>query len=148
MKVIHAETGVVEWTGTLKEFRQKNYLDPKFQFESISPTAIKIERLHNLRNHGNITPRGIESALPDSVDEEYPYDENYKKPMIYVYEPEEINQIAQEQIVKYYPIWKQNNLIMEGDQAKLDAMNEFIQRVRDWANGEDPDPDIIDTIVP
>lgn len=148
MKVINAETGVVEWKGTLKEFRQKNYLDPKFAFESISKTAIKIERLHNLRKHGETIPRGISSALPDAVEEEYPYDENYTRPMIYEYELEEINQIAYEQITKYYPLWKQNNLIMEGDQVKLDAMNEFIQRVKDWANEENPDPDIIDTIVP
>ena len=142
MKVINTESGVVEWIGTLKEFRQKNYLDPKAPFTMISRDSVGIAA-KNAAKGGAASPNEIKQQMDD-----YPFDEDYQRPVKFVYELEEINQIAGEQITKYYPLWKQNNLIMEGDQAKLAAMNEFIQRVRDWANGEDPDPDIIDTIVP
>lgn len=145
MKVIHGESGVCEWSGTVKEFKS---LGGKEAFECISKTAIKIERAHiHAKKSKDTTPDALLDKVSD-VDDEYPYDENYRKLMIYEYEKDEINQFAFEQITKYYPLWKQNNILNSGDQSQINFMYNFINRVRDWSNGENPNPDDLEFIVP
>lgn len=52
----------------------------------------------------------------------------------------DINWYAGQHIEKYYPLWKQSNIIREGGDA-LTAMTTFINAVRTWANQETlPDP--------
>jgi len=56
------------------------------------------------------------------------------------WEASEINQFAQEQIFKFYPLWKQQNISLEGNEVKLARMTTFINAVRAWSNSENPDP--------
>jgi len=56
------------------------------------------------------------------------------------WENSEINEFAQEHIFKYYPSWKQSNILREGDQTEITKMGTFIDSVRSWSNGENPDP--------
>lgn len=56
------------------------------------------------------------------------------------WEASEINQFAQDQIFKFYPLWKQQNISLEGNEVKLARMTTFINAVRAWSNGENPDP--------
>jgi len=60
---------------------------------------------------------------------------------IYIeWEASEINQFAQDQIFKFYPLWKQQNISLEGNEAKIAKMTTFINAVRAWSNSENPDP--------
>lgn len=63
---------------------------------------------------------------------------------------EEINEFAQEHIFKYYPSWKQSNILREGDQTEITKMGTFIDSVRSWSNGENPDPwdGSLESIIP
>jgi hypothetical protein len=56
------------------------------------------------------------------------------------WENSEINEFAQEHIFKYYPSWKQSNILRENDTEKVTKMGVFIDAVRDWSNQENPDP--------
>ena len=60
----------------------------------------------------------------------------------------QIKNAAENQIRKYYPEYKQLNTLMEGDQGKIAVMKAFIQAVRDWSNGPNPDLTVVTTIVP
>ena len=53
---------------------------------------------------------------------------------------EEINEFAQEHIYKYYPSWKQSNILRENDPQEVTKMGNFIDSVRTWSNGQNPDP--------
>lgn len=53
---------------------------------------------------------------------------------------EEINEFAQEHIFKYYPSWKQSNILRENDPQEVTKMGNFIDSVRAWSNGQNPDP--------
>lgn len=57
-----------------------------------------------------------------------------------IWEKSEINQFAQEHIYKYYPNWKQSNILREGTEVDILKMSTFINAVRDWSNQENPDP--------
>lgn len=57
-----------------------------------------------------------------------------------VWEQSEINQFAQDHIYKYYPSWKQSNILREGNEVEILKMSTFINAVRDWSNQENPDP--------
>ena len=56
------------------------------------------------------------------------------------WEKSEINQFAQDYIYKYYPSWKQSNILREGNEVEILKMSTFINAVRDWSNQENPDP--------
>ena len=56
------------------------------------------------------------------------------------WEKSEINQFAQDYIYKYYPSWKQSNILREGNDVEISKMSTFINAVRDWSNQENPDP--------
>lgn len=52
----------------------------------------------------------------------------------------DINWFAGQHIEKYYPLWKQNNIMREGG-AAAETMSVFIDAVRSWSNAETlPDP--------
>lgn len=57
-----------------------------------------------------------------------------------IWEQYEINNFAQEYIYKYYPSWKQSNVLREGNEQELLKMSNFINAVRAWSNQESPDP--------
>jgi hypothetical protein len=67
-----------------------------------------------------------------------------------VWEQSEINQFAQEHIFKYYPTWKQSNILRENDSVEVLKMGTFIDAVRNWSNQEGADPwdGSLDTIIP
>ena len=56
------------------------------------------------------------------------------------WEQSEINQFAQDYIYKYYPSWKQSNILREGNEVEILKMSTFINTVRDWSNQENVDP--------
>jgi hypothetical protein len=62
----------------------------------------------------------------------------------------EINEFAQNHIYKYYPSWKQSNILREGTEEQKSQMGTFINAVRDWSNGENPDPwsGLLEEIIP
>lgn len=55
---------------------------------------------------------------------------------------------AQQQIRKYYPEYKQLNILMEGNQIEIEKMRNFINAVRAASNVEQPDLDAIKQITP
>ena len=67
-----------------------------------------------------------------------------------IWEKHEINQFAQDYIHKYYPQWKQSNIIREGSVEDIAKMGEFINAVRAWSNQTNPDPwnNSLQSIVP
>jgi len=56
------------------------------------------------------------------------------------WENSEINEFAQEHIYKYYPSWKQSNILRDGNQEQITLMGNFIDAVRTWSNQANPDP--------
>lgn len=56
------------------------------------------------------------------------------------WEKEEINEFAQEHIFKYYPSWKQSNILRENNPQEVTKMGNFIDSVRAWSNQVNPDP--------
>jgi len=78
------------------------------------------------------------------------YDMNQEPPVllhtktdeeVYIeWEPAEINDFAQKQIYKYYPDWKQSNILRDGTAEQKNKMGLFIDAVRDWSNQSTPDP--------
>lgn len=43
---------------------------------------------------------------------------------------------ARNRITKYYPEWKQLNILREGNSRKIEAMGKFIDACRKWSNGK------------
>lgn len=56
------------------------------------------------------------------------------------WEKGDINFIAGEHIRKYYPEYKQLNIMRSGTLEEQEKMTKFIDAVRNWANSENPDP--------
>jgi hypothetical protein len=56
------------------------------------------------------------------------------------WEQDDINYIAGEHIRKYYPEYKQLNIIRTGTVAEQDQMTAFIDAVRAWSNSDSPNP--------
>lgn len=56
------------------------------------------------------------------------------------WEKSEINQFAQDYIFKYYPSWKQSNILRENNPQEVTKMGNFIDAVRAWSNNTNPDP--------
>jgi hypothetical protein len=59
------------------------------------------------------------------------------------WETAEINDFAQKQIHKYYPAWKQSNILRDGTAEQKNEMGVFIDSVRNWSNQSTP-PDPLD----
>lgn len=53
---------------------------------------------------------------------------------------DDIRYIAGEHIRKYYPEYKQLNIMRTGTPEELEKMTTFIDAVRVWSNSESPDP--------
>ena len=67
----------------------------------------------------------------------------YTKPDSQVYvvwEKSEINEFAQNHIYKYYPAWKQSNILRDNNSNEISKMGTFIDAVRAWSNSDNPDP--------
>ena len=56
------------------------------------------------------------------------------------WELEDIKFIAGEYIRKYYPEYKQLNILRTGTAEEQEKMTAFIDAVRAWSNAESPDP--------
>jgi hypothetical protein len=56
------------------------------------------------------------------------------------WENSEINEFAQQHIFKYYPSWKQSNILRENNPDMVTEMGGFIDAVRTWSNQASPDP--------
>jgi hypothetical protein len=56
------------------------------------------------------------------------------------WEIDDIRYIAGEYIRKYYPEYKQLNIMRSGTTQEQDKMTTFIDAVRAWSNSESPDP--------
>jgi hypothetical protein len=56
------------------------------------------------------------------------------------WELDDIKYIAGEYIRRYYPEYKQLNIIRTGTEAEQAKMTTFIDAVRAWSNSETPDP--------
>lgn len=128
MKVINLTTGIVEFNGTVKKFDD---MGGKQAFEWISSFSVQQAALQSGNNENVEVP-----------------DETFEKQLKYEYEQDEINQFAFDQITKFYPLWKQNNILNSGDQEKITSMYEFIDRVREWSNSTDPIREDVLEIVP
>ena len=66
------------------------------------------------------------------------------------WELDDIRYIAGEHIRRYYPEYKQLNILRTGTTAEQENMTTFIDAVRAWSNSENPDPwdGSLDLIVP
>lgn len=66
------------------------------------------------------------------------------------WELDDIRYIAGEHIRRYYPEYKQLNIIRTGTDEEQAKMTAFIDAVRAWSNSENPDPwdSTLEQIVP
>jgi hypothetical protein len=46
--------------------------------------------------------------------------------------------LCADHIAKFYPMWKQINVIRSGDTAAIQKMSAFIDACRDWSNHSEP----------
>ena len=67
-----------------------------------------------------------------------------------VWEQSEINEFAQNHIYKYYPTWKQSNILRENNSEEVTKMGSFIDAVRAWSNQPNPNPwdNSLEQIIP
>lgn len=56
--------------------------------------------------------------------------------------------LCKAKIDAHYPTHKQLNLLRSGTKAEKDKMDAFINACRDWSNGENPDPAVLEAIQP
>jgi hypothetical protein len=56
--------------------------------------------------------------------------------------------LAYEHITKYYPLWKQNNVILSGTEQEKIQMTTFIEAVRAWSNDTNSTNEQLNTIQP
>ena len=82
--------------------------------------------------------------------EENPSEIYCRRILRYEFNKEEINDAATKHIYKYYPIWKQSNIISFGNDSEKTKMNNFIQAVITWTDSENPQilNNSLDDIVP
>ena len=57
-------------------------------------------------------------------------------------------QQARSRILQFYPLWKQLNILREGDGVTIATMGKFIDACRAWSNDPQADPDQLNQIVP
>jgi len=55
---------------------------------------------------------------------------------------------ASQKINDAYPLWRQLNVMLSGTDAERGAMAAFINAVRAWSNGENPDSVALEAIQP
>lgn len=55
---------------------------------------------------------------------------------------------ASQKINDAYPLWRQLNVMLSGTDAERSAMTTFINAVRAWSNGDNPDPVALAAITP
>ena len=55
---------------------------------------------------------------------------------------------AEARIKRFYPEYKQLNILMAQDEVEIVKMRSFIEAVRDWSNGSSPDLAVVETISP
>lgn len=70
---------------------------------------------------------------------------------IFVYELDDTDRraLAQQQIFKYYPDWKQLDVMRRGTAAEKSKMDTFIDACRDWSNdNSNNDPFGLDVVEP
>lgn len=70
---------------------------------------------------------------------------------IFVYELDDQDRrdLAHKQIVKYYPEWKQMNILRSNVQTDIEKMGVFIDACREWSNdSSNTDPFTIQDIIP
>ena len=56
--------------------------------------------------------------------------------------------LCAQHIAKFYPEWKQLNLLRTGTKAQKDQMSAFIDACRAWSNAEKPNPADLAAIQP
>ena len=56
--------------------------------------------------------------------------------------------LCAQHIAKFYPEWKQLNLLRAGTKAQKDQMTAFIDACRAWSNAEKPNPADLAAIQP
>lgn len=57
-------------------------------------------------------------------------------------------ELCAQHIAKFYPEWKQLNLLRAGTKAQKDQMTAFIDACRAWSNAEKPNPADLAAIQP
>lgn len=57
-------------------------------------------------------------------------------------------ELCAQHIAKFYPDWKQLNILRVGTKAQKDQMTAFIDACRDWSNGDKPNPADLAAIAP
>jgi hypothetical protein len=57
-------------------------------------------------------------------------------------------ELCAQHIAKFYPDWKQLNILRVGTKVQKDQMTAFIDACRDWSNAEKPNPADLATIAP
>ena len=70
--------------------------------------------------------------------EENPSEIHSIRNLKYEFNKEEISSAATTYIYKYYPIWKQSNIISFGSDEEKNKMNQFIQSVILWTDSNSP----------
>lgn len=70
--------------------------------------------------------------------EENPSEIYCRRTLKYEFNKEEINVAATTHIYKYYPIWKQSNIISFGTDSEKTKMSVFIQTVISWTDSQNP----------
>lgn len=59
---------------------------------------------------------------------------------------EQARLLASQKINDAYPLWRQLNVMMSGTDAERQQMGAFINAVRAWSNGDNPDPAALEAI--
>lgn len=70
------------------------------------------------------------------------------EPIIMQPPPYDPRQEAYNHIAQYYPLWRQLNVLREGNPVEIERMGTFIDAVRAWSDGTNPDPAALRAIVP
>lgn len=103
-------------------------------------------------NYSQDVDRLIKTAfIKNEETEEYVESSRVDDGHIFVYELDDDDRraLAQRQIFKYYPDWKQLDVLRRGTDAEKAKMDTFIDACRDWSNdSENNDPFGLDNIEP
>lgn len=69
------------------------------------------------------------------------------KPKVEINE-DQIRFAARKHITKVYPVWKQLNIIRDGNEKKIEKMSSFIDAIRKWSNNPKAKIDDLQNIKP
>jgi hypothetical protein len=103
-------------------------------------------RVYNKKDKSLIVDIDIKTFLFQGGEEAYSVlykEENVEevyeiRELVYEFEDYEISEYATNHIYKYYPIWKQVNIDRSGSDEEKNKMVDFINRVKEWTNSENP----------